>query len=53
MPEPDGFESLSPREQADIERRRNQEQRLWFVEFKAQWLLDEGIIEVRARKHDD
>jgi len=46
--EPDGFDALSPRQQADIERLRNQEQRLWFVEFKAKWLLEQGIIEVHG-----
>lgn len=29
--------------------RRNAEGRRWFLEFKAKWLLEQGIIEVRKR----
>lgn len=39
--------SSRDREEALEALRRNDEGRRWFLEFKAKWLLEQGIIEVR------
>lgn len=40
--------SEADREEALEALRRNDEGRRWFLEFKAKWLRDQGIIEVRG-----
>lgn len=37
----------SVREEVDEEMARNRESRLWYVRFKARWLREHGIIDVR------